>query len=294
LTTIKNILLFILLLLPYFVASQQKVKVVTRVIERTYNYPHEFLLEIDAEKADITIETHTGNTVELVLKQTVKNSSEELARLHLDAHKFTDNREKDRLFLKNHILFAEESHAKGSIFRNEYSLRIPVGCHLKIKNSLGNILITGASKSISLDITYGKAGLQNCKSTFNCAIELGELTLTGGTLNATVTSNNSRVKIQSVTGTVKGDFTFGSLSLFLSGAPLVTQINTRYCETTVINKSDDSYKLSLSTQGGKINVMNNEKVGKTSDTETLIINPASTGKLPEIIVKAFENDINYY
>ena len=150
--TIRNILLMALLVLPSLLVSQQKVKVVTRIIERTYDYRQEFLLEIDAEKADINIETYAGSTVQLVLKQTVKNGSEELARKHLDAHKFSESREKERLFLKNYILFSEDSHTKGSIFKNEYSIKIPTGCHLKIKNSLGNIQLTGISKSIILEL----------------------------------------------------------------------------------------------------------------------------------------------
>ncbi|MFC0877167.1 hypothetical protein ACE01N_11260 [Saccharicrinis sp. FJH2] len=288
--------LYIALILGIFMLSvqaQTKVKVLTRIIEKSYTYSDEFLLEIDAEKADITIETISGNTVELQLKQIVKNSSQEIAEDHLKAQKFVENSTKERLFLKNYILFNDANDKSGSIFKNEYILKVPEWCHVKIKNQLGNIVLKKLDKGIMLDLEYAKAELDDCTSQLNANISLGELTVIKGTITGSINTRNTRIKLQSVSGDISGTTTLGNISLFLNGNPLVTDLQTNYCETTIINKSEGSYSFDLETKGGKINSIEHE-AKKTDLGEKLLIAPETDGVLPQIKITATDNDINLY
>ena len=275
------------------VQAQTKVKVLTRIIEKSYAYSDEFLLDIDAEKADITIETIRGNTVELQLKQIVKNPSQKIAEEHLKAQKFVENSSKERLFLKNYILFNDANDKSGSIFKNEYTIKVPEWCHVKIKNQLGNVILKNMGKSISLELEYAKAELSNCTSQLNLNISLGDLSLMGGTITGTINTRNTRIKLQSVSGEISGTVTLGNLSLFLNGNPLITDLQTNYCETTIINKSEGSYSFWLETNGGKINSIEHE-VKQTDLGEKLVITPETDGILPHIKIMATDNDINLY
>ncbi|MFB6318030.1 hypothetical protein [Saccharicrinis sp. FJH54] len=273
--------------------AQTKVKVLTRIIEKSYTYTDEFLLDIDAEKADITIETIPGNTVELQLKQIVKNPSQEIAREHLEAQKFVENSSRDRLFIKNYILFNDANDKSGSIFKNEYHIKVPEQCHVKIKNQLGNIVLKNLDKGVYLELEYAKAELNNCTSKLNLNISLGELTINGGTVTGIINTRNTRIKLQSVSGELSGTATLGNLSLFLNGNPLVADLQTNYCETTIINKSEGSYAFRLETKGGEINSIE-YNAEKTEQGEKLDITPSTDGVLPRISISATDNDINLY
>lgn len=289
----KHIAILVLLISCTTGLAQTKVKVLTRIIEKSYTYNNEFLLEIDAEKADIIIETHDGNNVLLTVKQTVKNASEKVAKAHLDAQQFIEHNSKERLFLKNYILFKDPKDKTGSIFKNEYTIKVPVHCHVKLKNTLGNSHLMNLKKTINIEVEYGKVVLENCSGNISTQLNLGELQLLGGLLNGKINTKNTNVKIQSTEGSIMVNCSFGSFSVFLNGAPLILDAITSYCETTVINKSEGSYSFNLETLGGKINTME-YNITKTSDGNQLKINPANDGVLPHITIKTTDSDINLY
>lgn len=273
--------------------AQTRVKVLTRITEKSYVFDAAFLLDIEAEKADISIETHDGNNVELVLKQIVKNPNQQIAREHLKAQKFIENKTRDRLYLKNYILFNDARDNTGSIFKNEYIIKVPEWCHVKIKNKLGNLILDNIDKSITLELEYAKAEIRNCTSKVNLNISLGELLIQKGTISGSIQTENTRVKMESVTGDISGMSTFGTISVLLNGNPLVADMKTNYCETTIINKSEGSYSFDLFTNGGNINALDYAPL-KTDAGEKLLIYPESEGTLPLIRIMATDNNINLY
>lgn len=290
---IKLYIAFLATFIAIGIQAQTKVKVLTRITEKSYEFDREFLLDIDAEKADILIESYDGNTVELTLKQIVKNQNQTIAEKHLKAQKFVDNASRERLYLKNYILFKDKNDQSGSIFKNEYLIKVPRWCHVRVKNSLGNLFLNSMQKSIHLDLEYAKAEINNCTSMIEARVNLGELNITNGTITGSIKTNNTRIKLQSVTGEISGETSFGTLSMFLNGNPFLTDIETNYCETTIINKSEGSYAFQLETKGGSINAVEYSPA-ETQDGEELIIKPQSEGVLPLIKIRATENDINLY
>lgn len=273
--------------------AQTKVKVLTRVTEKSYAFSEEFLLDIDAEKADITIETIPGDSLYFILKQIVKNTNLNIAEKHLKAQKFSENKSRERLFLKNYILFDGPNENSGSIFKNEYIIKVPSNCHVRVKNSLGNTVLTNLKKTALVNVTYGKVEVNELNGKLDANVSLGELTINQGMINGTIEAKNTVVKLQNPSGNITGKLEFGSLSLFLNGNPLITELLTSYCETTIINKSEGSYAFVLESVGGRINAMEH-KVSKTGTNETLIIKPEADGVLPEITIRATNNAINLY
>lgn len=234
--------------------SSQTVKVVTKITERTYHYPKECLLEIDAEKANIIITQSEDNNIKVTLKQIVKNLDEDKAKEEMSGHHFIEDDDRQRLFLRNYLLFESGSTSKESIFKTEYIIEIPPYCHLKISNELGNTSIFDAKKSITADIKYGSLTLNNCVSGLKLKHVLGELSIINGLVDGTSDCTNTTIKLQSVGGILKVLASMGTFNAYLNNNELDLDVIANNCETTIFSKGDQIYNLDLNTNRGTINI----------------------------------------
>ncbi len=277
-----------------FIAEAQSVKVVTKITERSYEYKKEFLLEISAEKAQISIHPSKDNSIRLILRQVVKNQDEDIAKKEMSAHRFVENKDRQRLFLRNYILFESGDASKSSIFKTEYELEIPAHCHLKISNQLGNTLIANAEKSITTEIKYGDLTLLNCVSHLNIKHTLGEVSIQKGIIDGTSVTSNTSVKLQNVGGVLNAQATMGSFNAYVNNDNIDLDITSKNCETTIINRGDQSYALDFYSSNGSINIPElpaGEILVSDKRSEYLFTPKETKGK---ITVNADFCNINYF
>lgn len=234
--------------------AAQKVKVVTKITERSYEYKKECLLEISAEKANITISPSKDNNIHLILRQIVKNLDENIAKKEMNGHRFVENKDRQRLYLRNYIMFDSGEASKSSIFKTEYVIEIPVHCHIKVSNQLGNTTITEAQRSITTDIRYGELSLINCISRLDLKHTLGEISIQKGIIDGTSVSNNTNIKLQNTGGILHVQATMGSFNAYVNNNNIDLEVETKNCETTIINRGDQNYTLDFECKNGEINI----------------------------------------
>lgn len=251
---LKATIWFILFLLSAANVAAQKVKVVTKITERSYEYKKECLLEISAEKANITIRPSKDNTIRLILRQIVKNLDETIATKEMNGHRFVENEDRQRLFLRNYIMFDSGEASRSSIFKTEYEIEIPVHCHIKISNQLGNTSITDAKRSIKTDIKYGELSLINCFSRLDLNHTLGEISIQKGIIDGTSVSNNTNIKLQNAGGMLNVQATMGTFNAYVNNNNIDLDLETKNCETTIINRGDQNYALDFECNNGEINI----------------------------------------
>ena len=292
---IAYILLFFLgtQLLP---AQQKKVlQVVWQEHQEEYRFPNEFLLEIDAEKADITIRIVEGNTVSLYLKQSAKNIDVRTAERELKYNHFVAKKERNRLYLHNYAKLEANSKGLSSIINNKYIVEVPKHCHLKIKNELGAIRIDGVRTTTRLNAQYCDVIIENAKGKIYADSRIGDINLKKSYLEGELITENVHIKIQECGGSYDVNAQFGSISCTMSEQLSLFNANLEHCEATFINRTAIEFDYAINTEASHISVLDEllkEKIIKNDTKESLgIKNENAVGTL---IIRSSYSDINLY
>lgn len=274
------------------IAAQKKMQVITRITEETYAYENDFLLDIEAEKANIIITKGVANKVTVKLKQVVKNPNISIAEQHMKAHKFVFNREKDRLYLHNFIMFNEEADKMTSLFSSSYEISLPEACYIKIKNTLGNISIADLKGSLFVNIEYGKLDLNNFSGKFTSSMHIGDLNIKNSFVDADLQNNNVITRITSCGGTFQIKSSFGSVSQTLTRTLTNLSISSDNTEITLINKENYLFNFYIKNKNGSINLLSNEKISKEGEFNVFTKNESSS--IGDIRIEAEYGEVSIY
>lgn len=272
--------------------AQKKMQVVTRITEETYEFNRDFILELDAEKANIHITKSEGNKVHVVLKQSVKNQSLKLAESHLNGHKFVFKDEKDRLYIRNYILFNNTQEEVTSLYSSQYEITVPKNCHIKITNSLGDVNLENLSGAFRLNINYGKVLLDNCSGKLDANMNIGDLVLKNSFLGVTAETHNVVINVMASGGKYDLNTNFGSLSYVLSPETGSVNIKSDNTDLTFINKENLLFNYDVQLKNGLINVISGENVEKENDVS--ILKSTKNNAVGNISIQASYGDISIY
>lgn len=276
---IRNILhIIVFLLMVQNGIGQQKLHVVTRVIEESFDFKREFLLEIGAEKANITVKPTTGNKVTIKLSQTVKDKNRKVAEELLEAHHYTLKKERNRLFVRNYLLFGSSVDNANSIFQSKYEIQVPVNlCHLKITNQLGDIVLQGLKKSIQLNVDYGKINISEVESKLLAEVKIGDLIVKNSKLDAVITASNSLVSVNRCSGVVRANLDFGSFSTTLQNDLNSLEIEAENTDISIINPDKEIYTMFIENAFGDINSVEfNDNILENNNVKFLELKHASS------------------
>lgn len=275
--------------------QKQLLKVMTRVIEKEYRFSNEFLLEINAEKATIDVIVTDGSVVKLRLEQSAMNSDVRIAERELGFTYFVDKKDRNRLYLYNYVQLSASSSNLSSIINNKYTIEVPRHCHLKIKNELGDVVVTGVSTTMRYELNYCGLKLNNAKGKLYVDSRIGDVTLTDCIVDAEFLTENVNLKMLRVGGSFDVQSLFGSISCMMSEQVTLINASLEQCEATLINRTNIAFSYAVEVNKGHISALDEslmEKVIVSSNKEVLRRKDASD--MGTIIIESEYGDINLY
>lgn len=272
--------------------AQNKMQVLTRITEQTFVYKRDFVLEVDAEKANVKVIQGKTDEVKVKLKQTVKNQDLKLAESHLDGHQYIFKDERSHLYLRNYILFNGTQEETTSLFTSEYEIIVPENCHVKIKNKLGDVELVGLNGSIKLEIEYGKVQLDGCNGKLEANMNIGDLNIKNSFLDMNAETHNVVMHVISSGGQYDIASSFGALSFVLTDSTNGVFIKSDNTDLTFINKNNLVFNFEVKNRSGLINVIGGEEVTQQGDYSILKTN--ITNAIGEIGINAAYGDISIY
>lgn len=267
-------------------------QVVTRITEQAFVYKKDFVLEVNAEKANIKVVQGKVNEVKIKLRQTVKNQNLNLAKSHLDGHKYIFKEERSRLYLRNYILFNGTQEETSSLFASEYEIVVPENCHIFIKNKLGDVLLEGLKGAFKLEIDYGKVLLDKCDGKLEASINIGDLNIKNSFLTLNVETHNVVMHVMASGGQYSIISSFGALSYVLTESTSSIIIKSDNTDLSFINKKNLVFNYEVKNRNGLINVISGEEV--TKEGEYSVLNTNIENAIGEISINAAYGDVSIY
>lgn len=278
-----------------FSTQQQVLKVVTRVVEKEFRYADEFLLEINAEKADIDIKVVEGNVVKINLEQSAMNGDVRMAERELGYIHFVEKKERNRLYLHNYAQLKANSSGLSSIINNKYTIEVPRHCHIKISNELGEIVVNDVSSTMRFELNYCGLVLNRCQGQLYVDSRIGDVKLNDCQLDAEFITENVNLKLQRVGGSFEIQSHFGDFSCQMSEQVSLINAKLEQCEATIINRTGIEYTYAIEVSKGHISALDatlNDMIEETENKTTLRRNSAED--VGTIIIKSEYGDVNLY
>ncbi len=296
-----KLLLLILVFLGEVSIGQTTYQVVTRKIEKEFEFFGSDYLIVNAEKGIITIQPCNEMKISVVANIVVKNKDLNIAKKELEYLKWDAFRKNKELHMTNTILLPQ-NYVLSSIVRVEYTIFVPQGVHFSIYNKFGKVNVSNLTCVSKYNLQYCDMKLENISGTTRITSNVGDLYLTDVRGELQMTSRYSTLQISNFSGNGEISATYGDIKVNLADAISLLNITAERCDVFISNKNCKEINLNLETKFGEMNLMEScyiknktlvkkEKIGTIPNT-TSIYNYAITGKVPYLKVKSVYGNIS--
>jgi hypothetical protein len=253
--TRKILMSFLLMLFCIQVLVPQTVlQVVTRTIEREYDFSPSDYLIVNAEKGIIDIQPWNENKIKVIVRIVTKNNNLDIAKEELNYITWTDFLKNKVLQLSNRIELPGNKNLS-SIVRVEYSIRIPQGAHFSIYNKFGQVKVTDLNSVSKYELQYCDMDMRNTSGTIRITSNIGDLSLSDIQGFLQISSKYSTFQITNPKGICDISSVYGEIRLNLIDPISILNITAERCDVFVSNKNCQEINLTLETKYGKMNLL---------------------------------------
>lgn len=234
--------------------AQDNLQVVTKKIEKTFNYREGYEVNVEGEKAEIDIRTWKKNEISVVIELTSKHPKKEVAERDMQALQYVAQRHKNKIFVRNFVSKAEDAPKPQSQFSASYIITIPEECPVYLKSHFGEAKVVNHDGSLRINGEFSKIGMENVRGTIQVQSRFGDIL--GKQLNGDITINSRRsnVSLYDLGGHVNIDATYGSVKLFATPDLLDLAVRANYADVFFNHPDPQFFGYNLAAQHGKVNL----------------------------------------
>lgn len=208
----KKIILFTILLLGsvVFLSAQATLKVVTKKVEQTFAYRAGYDLNIEGEKAEISVQSWDEPQIRIELELIAEHTDKAVAQADVEKIQYEMVRHKEKIYARNYV----DGDAKpASSLSARYIITMPRDCPIYIKNHYGEVNVSDLANSLRFNGQFSPIGLENVTGFVEVRTRFGDVT--GQTLNGdlNVYSRRSDVTLRDLKGQLNLESQYGQIRL---------------------------------------------------------------------------------
>jgi hypothetical protein len=217
--------------------AQGTLQVATKTIEKTVGSSSVRTLHINAEKADIEINTWEKAEIAIVMELSARHTEKSVATTDLSKVKYIADKSGRDFFLRNYIVLKEGENKPASNIKARYIIHLPASCAVNLKNTFGTITLKGLTNNLQLKADFcttylsGIAGKGLLETTFG---ELKGIEISG---SFTFSSDHTNLELESIAGAMKLDALYGNIRINPSTNLTSLTIYSKKAEVTLMTKN---------------------------------------------------------
>ncbi len=228
-------------------------QVVTKKVEKHFTYKDGYELNVEGEKALVTIDTWDKNEVFITLELIAKHTDIQTAEKDLESMRYVMKRIKNKIYLRNFLTNKEELSAQvASILVVKYTIFLPNTCPVYIKNHFGEANVAQLKNSLKINSEYSKINLTDIIGVLNISTRFGDLLGQRIEGNMSVTARRSDITLTDIRGHFDIKSQYGAI--FISSSDELLDLNIEAKKTDVVLSLPDprQYGYELYAKNGQI------------------------------------------
>jgi hypothetical protein len=290
---LKHSFLFILLLGAITIKAQEVVQVVTKVIEKTFNYQDGYEVNVEGQKAEIFVETWDKNEIGLRLEISAKHPEKEVAEKDLETVNFVAQRVKNKVYLRNYRFGGEVQTP--SIITVTYYITLPEDCPVYVKNYFGTANISNLTNRLRIFGEYSQIDIDNVKGLLDIQTRFGDIVGEKIDGNVTINARRSDVTLYEIAGNYQITAKYGILKLSPTAGLLGLDINAEKSEVFLYGDHPELFAYTLTATHGEVKTPENLRLLALEDTpevQKVQFKPQRQEAFPTITVSVTFGDVH--
>ena len=233
-------------------AQTIKLQVVTRTIEKQFEWQKGEPVILEGEKANISIQNWSGSSVKVILKQIAKAPSRAVAEKELNYQKYILETRRTGIRIKNYFVIPKQVKATESILKSEYEVWLPKNCPISINNSYGNITMKSASGMFNINNKYGNIVLEQVSGNLNIESYFGDLAVKGFDGKMWANCNHTLINLIKASGELRLKTTLGDVLIGKASQYKKLEIEASKADVTLEQTNWPNADIQLETKYGDI------------------------------------------
>lgn len=182
------------------IAQTTTMQVVTKKIDKSFPYKEGYELNIEGEKAEVSIETWAENSINIQLELVAKHPDKALAEAALEQMVYDAKREKNKIYVRNYIKDKDGQAEPVAKLNARYVIKVPEQCQVYLKNYFGIASIRNLSNGLRLNSEFTRVGLDNIKGDIDVRTRFGNLLAQQLDGNMNLYSRHSEITLREIKG----------------------------------------------------------------------------------------------
>lgn len=236
--------------LGFWSYAQSNVKIVSKRIDKSFPYQEAYSLNIDGEKAEVSIETWDKPIVQIQMEITAKNLDRELATKDLEKMKYMIQRVKNNLYVRNYLM--DEGEQPTSILKVVYLIKVPAECPVYLKNNYGIASLKNLNSQIKINSRFSKVGLENIHGNMIIESVFGDLLGTELWGNLLLNARRTDMFFQKLYGNVNINADYGLIKLLLDDKLKSLQLNANNSEVFILGDNPFQMGMDIQVKNGQL------------------------------------------
>lgn len=234
----------------FWLNAQSNIKIVSKRIDKSFPYQEAYSLNIDGEKAEVSIETWDKAVVQIQMEIISKNVDREIATKDLEKMKYMIQRVKNNLYVRNYLM--DEGEQPTSILKVVYLIKVPVECPVYLKNNYGIASLKNLNSQIKINSRFSKIGLENIHGNMIIESVFGDLLGTELWGNLSLNARRTDMFFQKLYGNVDINADYGLIKLLLDDKLKSLQLNAVNSEVFILGENPFLMGMDIQVKNGQL------------------------------------------
>lgn len=254
----KKIILTLLFvaITPFLFSQQMNVKVITKKIERTFNYKEGYEVNIEGERAEVFIESGDSKEINVIIELISKHPDQKIAEADLETLKYLTQKVKNKIYLRNYIK-EKKGEKTRSTLSARYTIVLPENCPVYAKTYFGKVNINNLSNKVKVNSEFSQIGLDNIKGLIELRTRFGDVI--GQRLDGNVDINARRadISLKEIIGQFNIQAYYGQINVYADNGLVDLNIKGEKTDVYLFNPNLQSFSYALAAQHGEIQFPSN-------------------------------------
>ena len=278
-----------ILLLSHTSFAQNNLKVVTKTVEKAFDYQEGQTLLLEGEKAEIKLETWSENKVYVQLELVAKHPERRQAENDLESFDFVFDVRGDKILLRNFYVGESRSESELSAV---YTVKVPTECPVQMSNYFGKTDVQDLTNSLELDSKFGPVNMSNISGEVDVSSRFGDIfgMLLKGQIK--IESHRSNVTLKQLEGKFDINSKYGVIKIFADDKLIDLNVEGEKSDLYLFNPDPSEFGYDLLAHFGDITVPDDLKINFVEKSKNMSHAVRKQGEqFPGVFVKITYGDI---
>lgn len=202
-------------------AQTTNLHIITKKLDKTFPYQEGYEVNIEGEKADVSIETWSRPEIALSVAFVAKHPDKATAEADIEKIKYIAERVRNKIYVRNYISVPEGDPEPASNLSARYVVKVPESCPVYLKNYFGTANVINLARRFRYQGEFSPVGLENVQGDIDLSTRFGDISGKQLDGNVTINARRSNVILEEIKGRYSIEANYGDVRILSAAAGLL-------------------------------------------------------------------------